>query len=1739
MYKRITKYTKRKRKNKHKSIIAYILCAVTVINLFPSAYLAKAAEDASLALEGTNLISGYSVDWKKNIQDYGNDTFAVSLTASASDKFEDKNTNSKQGKDGYYTIKQSGYYLIELFGGAGGKGENSYTSGGKGGSAGYVYGKIYLEKGQTIAYSLGGNGGTTSVPDSIGGANGDGGGHGSNGSIGIGTGGGYSSVFLFNENEFETKYMQGASPNYKFSYADQNSKYILIAAGGGGGGAGNSTLLSAKGTADGGAGGNIISSLSGAVSGGEYPVNGTFYAGLNGKSSGTSLKYIGHGGTNLPGKIAESLAWYAGQQPNDWMGTYNENLLGGAGGSGDLRGGAGGSGFCGGSGGIMTGVLAGSNVGGGGGGSSFVAELAGNSLTSAESSNLSGSNKSTTGGYIAVTLLKDNVAAVSDAAVGGTISQYFDILSVSSSQAGAHTSYLPNGDFTVSALDFTPSNDTENPNEVTVTVVVRAKKDFAGGNNVPIFASNFEMRFDPGNILSIDESQDTDFANVSLNFELVTNNYMTSVPGTAFSVSSLYNDSYVSVRDNLSSHWQYDFIESISLYTVYDGAGAVSAATVAPQETTSYSVNYIVNPKNNGKAAVGQVVKQTTLAGVATITVVEPGAGVLGDKSVVTTKTLTYSGGVYDLSLRVRASISKQNVEPELFTSTKSHSIPETGWYAIQARGGNGGKGGNASALAGGSGKEGTATGGDGGMGGYAISWYYFKKGDVVNINIGSNGLQGSNASDSGSNASAGGGGGYGGSATSITYAGAPVAIGGGGSGGGGGAAAKGVTGTVIALDNGKSGATPSGYSSTPYTGIAESGKAGMPTAGGTFTRPSAVGGNGGAASSNYSVNPTSAGITNTSAVNKYNSLVNSLNVNTAVITHLSIADENELKQELSGIDVNGTISRYFEIDADSAVNATSYSFNSYDSGYNKGFSFSDIDYGFTTETVGNIMTVSTDFTVSLQLKPKEGFLGGNDVPVLVYTSAQDTGLSLTDGENTLQIESVNETDFANVSLADVIDRNFTTTDRTIYYGNSVLLTELYTLAQIDGTSDWRADFADLVVPIDEMHTPTQTTVYPITVELAPKTTGEKATVIAPVSKTSITKDATVYVRFAVTSNLTNLVTNGLQYVLSGQQYTAVLSPSQGYKLPQSITVTVDGVRISTHNYSYNKDTGSITIPADSINGNVVITANADIITYNLNYVYQNYVDGEYVTQTYTQPYPTGAEIDYTFINSFTPNELPGFNYYWDWGGEPLTHMPAQDFWVTGSYVPIQYTLTINYTGTPQSIEPHIQTLSYGQIYSVVSPLVSGYMPDKQVVSGILWQDTTVTVSYTPTANELNIIYLFSDSNQTAAPAYRQSYTTDESYAVNSPAVEGYTPSEAVVSGVMTADGYSTVVYYTPNQYEVSFDANGGSVALQKQNVVYGSIYAYNGEEYAGLPTPIKPGYTFDGWYMGGENITNDTVVSTNGDHTLVAKWTSSKFTLTVKYIYDSDETKAADDYTAVVDYNTTYTAPVPHIDGYTTQPLTINGTMPAANLVLFVRYMPDDFTLTVVYRYEDGSQAAPTHTEQVRYKDGYSVVSPLVFGFEANMAVVSGIMPGEDFTRTVTYYELLTVEVEVEWSNLDYNFERRDWNPQTHNYENNVFVPTQTDANRISITNYSNIPVRCALNYTSASGYEGVSGSFVDSGNSAINYIDFDKGSVTPQQKDTYLNLAGSMPLAAKQNQSYTAGTVRVTVLGDEVLEP
>lgn len=113
---------------------------------------------------------------------------------------------------------------------------------------------------------------------------------------------------------------------------------------------------------------------------------------------------------------------------------------------------------------------------------------------------------------------------------------------------------------------------------------------------------------------------------------------------------------------------------------------------------------------------------------------------------------------------------------------------------------------------------------------------------------------------------------------------------------------------------------------------------------------------------------------------------------------------------------------------------------------------------------------------------------------------------------------------------------------------------------------------------------------------------------------------------------------------------------------------------------------------------------------------------------------------------------------------------------------------------------------------------------------------------------------------------------------------------DAFVAGETTVEGDMELsAMWTPNEYEVTLDAAGGTVDGETSAVVRATFDAVLGT----LPEPVREGYLFDGWFtaaQGGEKVTSDTVYKTAGESTYYAHWTLDEAAQKVVVTLDAGE---------------------------------------------------------------------------------------------------------------------------------------------------------------------------------------------------------------------------------------------------------
>lgn len=117
-------------------------------------------------------------------------------------------------------------------------------------------------------------------------------------------------------------------------------------------------------------------------------------------------------------------------------------------------------------------------------------------------------------------------------------------------------------------------------------------------------------------------------------------------------------------------------------------------------------------------------------------------------------------------------------------------------------------------------------------------------------------------------------------------------------------------------------------------------------------------------------------------------------------------------------------------------------------------------------------------------------------------------------------------------------------------------------------------------------------------------------------------------------------------------------------------------------------------------------------------------------------------------------------------------------------------------------------------------------------------------------------------------------YPTGEYAELPIPTREGYTfdgwydEETLVESGIWSIpDSVRLVAHWTANTYNISFDPNGGTMGYPYGRITYDTAFG-------SLMQPNdRFGYLFEGWYLGEELITPDTVFTGLSDITLVARW--------------------------------------------------------------------------------------------------------------------------------------------------------------------------------------------------------------------------------------------------------------------------
>ncbi len=1335
-----------------------------------------------------------SLEHKDQLVDNGDGTYTFTSDITSAYSYHDESGDRLRFQSDTYEFDKPGKYLIELWGGDGGDGSSLFPlsfKAGSGGKGGFVYGVLTVTPEDVAAkkklyYEIGSKGLSQTRSIAGGGTGGIGGGAGDIAVFSVGAGGGYSAVYMLNENEtFDPE----TTPN-------DPEKVLMIAGGGGGGGAGAALhtlpgIFGGDGRANGGEGGTFSSSLSDTPNIDAF-TSGTYYAGENGKTSGTKAAYVGQGGTDRPGELVKSFIGFleASSYPNDWQKSYHPDADRGIGGASNFRGGGGGAGFAGGSGGMQNEPLDARNVGGGGGGSSYVGVYSNFTKNSKGSDDLfverDGNTNADVGGAVVIRYLPDSnsdYAYLDNITVSGGVSEYFDIVSMNCKNNKYYSSsgkmQLTNAASTKTGNNFTVSgsvapvpdglNKGQAQDILTVSITVRPKKGFFGGLNVPIFTGDFGVQ-DSGNTKSstVPYADNVTHVNVPYNISITAKN-TTKQTGDTVLKGDLFEQEIAYEADDPMQDFISGITYRINNITSNSFNYTITAADVA-NGRKGFAVQAELTPKGTA-AEVGEAGNPTVTKSVY-VRCISDSTQLFGSYEINPKKTLTYNSetDTYDLTVNteyvtpLNANQSLIIYDPIAKAVKDENNYPpnsngvtvmtfSAGYYFIELYGGDGGNSDNHF----------------GGSGGYVSRYFYFPSTTVLYFIVG----RAPYSSEKGKFTSLSPG--Y----TQVDQTKEP-------------------TDTIMAAGGG-GGATSS----------SDGHSAGF--AGGNGVRTDGIydgqnGNEGGLGGQNYvnesysymipedqvpefidKTHYTISNQTNTGAASltklgvkggySYGD-VNVTNLSADEVTALKSSLPDTVKDTLvsTGGDVTLTeqYSPYFKIeDAGTGIESSGnvVTFNN-----NGNATHGEIQESMTTVTAASqnftpdcvsglkyfatkyTYTYSTNITETshtVKLKPIDGFLGGNDVPLL-------TSATLTHGSDNVTIAADNATDFANVRLASetLADANYITVDTSpifVEYGGTLSESDFTNTKMTFESSDLEDDYArftDFGYEPDLNNTITEDTNVIVTAGLEPTSdNAARATVIDPVSRAERNFSVPVYVKYPISTSLTNVTAaleNGDQLPgffptsVDDRDLTIVLSAVDGYDLPAADDVAVTNAQASSE-----KRDGNIyvTIPRSTITGAVTVTASGVQVTHKVHYMYEYYdpLSEQISVQSVvdTHEYKNGDLLEGLNFPNVTGAYPVGYDDYdWDFGQTEYDDvsgeykMGQEDIYIIGTYVPITYKLVINYleAGTvyplhdqyvsPDRTQYHEDTdtfdiaLTKGADFFIKSPDIPGYVTDTPYVSG-------------------------------------------------------------------------------------------------------------------------------------------------------------------------------------------------------------------------------------------------------------------------------------------------------------------------------------------------------------------------------------------------------------------------------------
>jgi uncharacterized repeat protein (TIGR02543 family) len=486
------------------------------------------------------------------------------------------------------------------------------------------------------------------------------------------------------------------------------------------------------------------------------------------------------------------------------------------------------------------------------------------------------------------------------------------------------------------------------------------------------------------------------------------------------------------------------------------------------------------------------------------------------------------------------------------------------------------------------------------------------------------------------------------------------------------------------------------------------------------------------------------------------------------------------------------------------------------------------------------------------------------------------------------------------------------------------------------------------------------------------KTGGEKIT-----ESTVFSSSSTIYAHWTIITYTVTLNANG------GEVTSESGTTGEGWMLNLLPTPTRIGY---TFTGWYTATTGGTQVTANTVyNADITIYARWSIITYTVTFN----ANGGTVSPTSRvtgegwalASLPTPTRENYAFNGWFTAAT----------GGTVITTSTAfgANATIYAQWTPI-YLVFLDANGG--SVSPTTrETAAYGKLASLPTPTRDSYAfngwftaatDGTEVTTNTMFgqNGTTIYAQWTPTYT-----ITFNANGGSVNPTTRATVAYGKLASLPTPTRTGYTfdgwftavtGGENVTESAIFSSDSTIYAHWTIITYTVTFNANDGEVTPE-------SGMTGEGWKLASLPTPMKTGFTFAGWFTavtGGTQVTTSTVF--NANTTIYARWT-----ITVTFNANGGTVTPASSTT-----NTSWklaSLPTPTRTGYTfggwfteetggTQ-ITTN-TEFSENTTVYARWTSTTYTIT--YNLNSGTNDASNPTSYTIESSDITLDSPTRNGY-------------------------------------------------------------------------------------------------------------------------------------------------------------